>query len=76
MFGQIYAGKRVLVTGHARRDITQLAARTDNNRVVNFAGPATLINHYAEVLITTAFPHSLAGELLPNELTQVSATTA
>ncbi len=55
--------QRVLVTGHARRDAQFLAARTDNNRVVNFAGPALLINHYADVLITQALPHSLAGEL-------------
>ncbi|MBM3341844.1 MAG: tRNA (N6-isopentenyl adenosine(37)-C2)-methylthiotransferase MiaB [Betaproteobacteria bacterium] len=63
--------QRVLITGHARRDATQLAARTDNNRVVNFAGLASLINQYAEVLITQALPHSLAGELI--ELTPTVA---
>ena len=30
--------QRVLVTGPAARDVRELAARTDNNRVVNFAG--------------------------------------
>ncbi len=34
--------QRVLVTGRAARDAAELAARTENNRVVNFAGDATL----------------------------------
>jgi tRNA-2-methylthio-N6-dimethylallyladenosine synthase len=57
--------QRVLVTGHARR-AQQLAARTDNNRVVNFDGPATLINQFAEVTITEALHYSLRGELTPD----------
>jgi tRNA-2-methylthio-N6-dimethylallyladenosine synthase len=55
--------QRVLVTGHARRNMAELAARTGNNRVVNFAGPADLINGYVEVGITAAAAHSLRGEL-------------
>ncbi len=53
--------QRVLVTGAARKDSQELAARTDNNRVVNFPGPADLIGRFAEVTITEAFPHSLRG---------------
>jgi tRNA-2-methylthio-N6-dimethylallyladenosine synthase len=53
--------QRVLVTGHARRE-HQLAGRTDNNRVVNFDGPATLINQFAEVTITEALHYTLRGE--------------
>ncbi len=56
--------QRVLVTGHAARDPHELAARTGNNRVVNFAGPASLIDTYADVTITSALPHSLRGELV------------
>ena len=56
--------QRVLVTGPAARDARELAARTDNNRVVNFAGEATRIGAFADVTITSAQPHSLRGELL------------
>jgi len=55
--------QRVLVTGRAARDASELAARTENNRVVNFKGEAHLINTYAEVTIAAALPHSLRGEL-------------
>ena len=55
--------QRVLVTGHAVKDSRELAARTDNNRVVNFAGDAASIDNYVDVDITAALPHSLRGEL-------------
>ena len=55
--------QRVLVEGPARKDAGELAARTDNNRVVNFAGPARLVGSYVEVEITAALPHSLRGRL-------------
>ena len=55
--------QRVLVTGRAARDARELAARTDNNRVVNFAGDAALVGTYVDVTITAAQPHSLRGEL-------------
>ncbi|MET0681949.1 MAG: tRNA (N6-isopentenyl adenosine(37)-C2)-methylthiotransferase MiaB [Casimicrobiaceae bacterium] len=54
--------QRVLVTGRAVRDKSELAARTDNNRVVNFAGRATLVGTYVDVTITAAQAHSLRGE--------------
>jgi len=57
--------QRVLVTGHAVKDGRELAARTENNRVVNFAGDATLVGTYAEITITAALPHSLRGEWQP-----------
>jgi tRNA-2-methylthio-N6-dimethylallyladenosine synthase len=53
------------VTGHAVKDPCELAARTDNNRVVNFAGDAASIDHYVDVDITAALPHSLRGRLTP-----------
>jgi len=55
--------QRVLVTGPAARNPRELAARTDNNRVVNFAGDAALIGTLADVGITSAQPHSLRGEI-------------
>jgi tRNA-2-methylthio-N6-dimethylallyladenosine synthase len=55
--------QRVLVTGAAVKNPRELAARTDNNRVVNFAGDAASIDTFVDVDITAALPHSLRGEL-------------
>jgi tRNA-2-methylthio-N6-dimethylallyladenosine synthase len=60
--------QRVLVERPAKRNPQQLAGRTDNNRWVNFNGPADspmgLINHFADVVITEAMPNSLRGRLV------------
>jgi tRNA-2-methylthio-N6-dimethylallyladenosine synthase len=56
--------ERVLVMGEAKKGVGQLAARTENNRVVNFAGGSELIGQFAQVRITQALPNSLRGELL------------
>jgi tRNA-2-methylthio-N6-dimethylallyladenosine synthase len=56
--------QRVLVEGHARKDAAELSGRTENNRVVNFAGPAGLLGQFVDVRITLAYPHSLRGEIL------------
>ncbi len=56
--------QRILVEGPSRKDPACLAGRTENNRVVNFAGPAGLIGQFAEVRITEALAHSLRGELV------------
>ena len=53
--------QRVLVDAHARRSASELSGRTDNNRVVNFAGPEPLIGRFVDVVITEALPHSLRG---------------
>ena len=55
--------QRVLVTGHAKRTPTglELAGRTDNNRVVNFTGPQSLIHQFAQVRITEALRYTLRG---------------
>jgi tRNA-2-methylthio-N6-dimethylallyladenosine synthase len=55
--------ERVLVEKPSRRDVRQLAARTANNRWVNFDGPASLIDCFADVVITEAMPYSLRGRL-------------
>ena len=56
--------ERVLVEGPSKKDAGELAARTGNNRVVNFPGPAALAGRFAEVRISAALPHSLRGERL------------
>ncbi len=56
--------QNVLVDRPARKDPRELAGRTENNRVVNFQGPAELIGHMAQVLITGALPNSLRGRLV------------
>ena len=55
--------QRALVQGPSKRDPAELAARTANNRTVNFAGHASLVNRFAELRITEARHHSLRGEL-------------
>jgi tRNA-2-methylthio-N6-dimethylallyladenosine synthase len=55
--------QRALVEGRSRRDPSRLAARTANNRVVNFDGPPDLTGHMVDLLITEAQPHSLRGVL-------------
>ena len=56
--------QRVLVDGRARKDATELCGRTDNNRVVNFAGPERLLGQFVDIRITAALPHSLRGEVV------------
>jgi tRNA-2-methylthio-N6-dimethylallyladenosine synthase len=59
--------QRVLVERPSKRNPSQLAGRTDNNRWVNFDGPAaapmSLLNKFADVIITEAMPNSLRGRL-------------
>jgi len=59
--------QRVLVEGHARKNAAELAGRTDNNRIVNFAGQPRLIGQFVEVTVTQALPHSLRGEVVTFE---------
>ena len=58
MVGSIH---NVLVERHSRKDGTELAGRTENNRVVNFVGPASLIGHFVPVRIDSALSYSLRG---------------
>jgi tRNA-2-methylthio-N6-dimethylallyladenosine synthase len=55
--------QRVLVEGPSRKDPAQLAGRTENNRVVNFDGPAELIGQFVDLTITESLPNSLRGRL-------------
>ncbi len=52
----------VLVEGPSRKDASQLAGRTENNRVVNFDGRAEeMVGELVAVRITEALPNSLRG---------------
>jgi len=59
--------QRVLVDRPARKDPHQLSGRTENNRVVNFDGPADLLGEFVDVMITEALPNSLRGRLPRSE---------
>jgi tRNA-2-methylthio-N6-dimethylallyladenosine synthase len=55
--------QRALVEGVSKKDGRELAARTDNNRVVNFSGAASLIGSFVELKITRVVRHTLRGEI-------------
>ena len=55
--------QRILVEGYSRKSDEELAGRTENNRVVNFVGPSSLIGEFAQVEITQALNNSLKGIL-------------
>jgi tRNA-2-methylthio-N6-dimethylallyladenosine synthase len=56
--------QRVLVEGVSKKDRAELAGRTENNRVVNFAGPSRLAGRFVDLEITSALPHSLRGRVV------------
>ncbi len=55
--------EEILVTGPSKKDPNKLSGRTENNRVVNFSGPAELIGQLVSIKITDAQPNSLRGDL-------------
>jgi tRNA-2-methylthio-N6-dimethylallyladenosine synthase len=59
--------QRALVEGTSKKDETELAARTDNNRIVNFKGDPSLIGGFVDVRVTQIVRHSLRGELMTEE---------
>ncbi|MDP5254222.1 MULTISPECIES: tRNA (N6-isopentenyl adenosine(37)-C2)-methylthiotransferase MiaB [unclassified Vibrio] len=59
--------QRILVEGPSKKNLMELRGRTENNRVVNFEGPAELIGQFVDVKIVDVFPNSLRGELLRTE---------
>ncbi len=62
----------VLVEGPSKRDAGELMGRTANHRIVNFAGPATLVGNMVNVEIAAAFPHSLRGRYTPRPQTEAA----
>ncbi|MGL4735129.1 MAG: tRNA (N6-isopentenyl adenosine(37)-C2)-methylthiotransferase MiaB [Enterovibrio sp.] len=59
--------QRILVEGPSKKDLMELRGRTENNRVVNFAGEPELIGQFVDVKIVEVFPNSLRGEVLRTE---------
>jgi len=68
--GMLGTEQRALVTGLSKRDPGELAARLDNNRVVNFPGPASLVGQYVGVTIIQVLAHTLRGELASSAAAQ------
>jgi tRNA-2-methylthio-N6-dimethylallyladenosine synthase len=58
--------QRILVEGPSRKDPEEMQGRSENNRVVNFAGgpnAARLVGQLVDVTISESFGYSLRGEL-------------
>ena len=53
----------VLVEKPSKKDLNQMAGRTENMRWVNFDAPQNLIGQFVTVRITEALPNSLRGRL-------------
>ncbi len=62
--GMVGTSQRVLVEGASKKNPDEFCGRTDNNRVVNFAGAPDLVGHFINIRITTALSHSLRGEII------------
>jgi len=56
--------QRVLVENLSRKSEAELAGRTENNRVVNFAGSPGMLGRYVDVRIASGTLHTLRGELV------------
>ncbi|NCF52687.1 tRNA (N6-isopentenyl adenosine(37)-C2)-methylthiotransferase MiaB [Gammaproteobacteria bacterium] len=55
--------QRVLVEKTSKKDVNQVAGRTENMRWVNFDAEPSCIGQFVDVLITEALPNSLRGRL-------------
>ena len=56
--------QRVLVESVSKKSSRELAGRTDNNRIVNFAGSPGMVARFVGVKITAVSMHTLRGELV------------
>jgi tRNA-2-methylthio-N6-dimethylallyladenosine synthase len=61
--GMVGSTQTVLVERKSKRNATQLAGRTENNRWVNFDGDGSCVGQFVNVVITEAMPNSLRGRL-------------
>ncbi len=74
--------EEVVVEGPSKKDTAVLSGRTRQNKLVHFAAPERLVpGTFAEVRITAAAPHHLAGDLvgvsaLPRHRTRIPVTAA
>src|SRR5690606_17032520 len=66
--GMVGGTQRLLVEGPSRRDPHEMRGRTENNRIVNFAGHPRLIGQMVNVRITQAMSNTLRGEIIPESI--------
>lgn len=59
--------QRILVEGPSKKDCNEFSGRTENNRVVNFDGLASMIGQFVDVEITDVYPNSLRGRVVRTE---------
>ncbi len=59
--------QRILVEGPSKKNPLELRGRTENNRIVNFVAPHTVIGQFVDVLITDVYANSLRGKLVRQE---------
>ncbi len=60
--------QRVLIEGASWKDATQLAGKTDNNRIVDIEGDSSLTHQFVQVKITdVSNPRRLRGEIVSNQ---------
>jgi len=59
--------QRILVEGPSKKNPMELRGRTENNRIVNFVAPHSVIGQFVDVIITDVYANSLRGELVRKE---------
>ena len=59
--------QRLLVERPSRRDPNEMMGRTENNRIVNFAGQPRLIGQMIDVRVTQMLTNTLKGEIVTTE---------
>jgi tRNA-2-methylthio-N6-dimethylallyladenosine synthase len=63
--GRISRIEPVLIEGPSKKNAAMMSARTEQNKLVHFAAAdGATAGAYAEVLITSAAPHFLRGDLV------------
>lgn len=65
--------QKILIEGVSKKNPLHLTGRTENNRVVNFAGHPKLIGHFVDVMINDVQPNSLRGRLVESSLPKLDA---
>ncbi len=59
--------QRILVEGPSKKNPMELRGRTENNRIVNFEAPHSVIGQFVDVNITDVYANSLRGTLIRQE---------
>jgi len=59
--------QRILVEGPSKKNPMELRGRTENNRIVNFVAPHSVIGQFVDVKITDVYANSLRGDLVCQE---------